>query len=196
MTVETMTVRNDPAAHALLRSAHEAGYRFDLLADNTDLEWIRQEIASIVGHRWPVDYTQGDGRYTLTLGPADNHPLGQLVQFHDDPFSSSYRIAGGQITQVNRQMGKVRFSIQTQVRTETRDGRTLPAHFTVTTWDREQGRLIRTTIYHDTYIAVEGTYLPARRRVIEADDNGLTVRELQLSAHQLLEPTEAVDAGT
>jgi hypothetical protein len=158
-----------------------------IAADETGQAWLRQEIASMAGHRSPTDYETGDGRYTLTLGPDDDHPLGRLVQFHDDPFASSYRLRDGRITQVNRRMGKTRFTIDVQEHVVTRDGRLLPAYFTVAYWDVEQDRLTRADTYADRYTVVEGVFLPAARRVSTADDTGITVRELRLSDHHLLE---------
>ncbi len=84
----TTAIPNDPAAHAALRAAHDAGYKFpagfagftatltyiedgeaitghvtvkaprditfDIAADEASLGWLRQEIGSMAGHRWPV----------------------------------------------------------------------------------------------------------------------------------------------
>lgn len=98
-------------------------------ASETGIAWLRQELGSIAGHRWHVPYEEVDGRYTLTL-EKDDHPLGQLIRVHDDPFDSSDRMLYGQITQINRQMGKLCFSILIQESVTVEDGRTLPTRFT------------------------------------------------------------------
>lgn len=219
-------VRRDAAAHDLLRTAHEAAYRYpagfagfaanltftrddrgasgwvrlrsprdlalEIDADDGDEGWIRREIGSIAGHRWEAPYDAADGRYALTLGPDDGHLLGRLIEFADDPFSSSYRVTAGRITQVNRQMGGVRFSINLQEHLPTGDGRALPSCFTVSFWDAEQGRLTRADTYRDHYVPVAAVYLPAIRRVVTADDAGMTVREIRFSDHELLQ----ADPGT
>ncbi len=166
--------------------------------DEVALGWLRQELGSMAGHRWSAPYEAGDGRWTQTLGPDDGHPLGRQVLIHDDPFASSYRVRDGRIGQVNRQMGSTRFTITIQGHQTLADGRTLPAAFSVAFWDAEQGRLTRADVYADRYATVNGVELPAARRVATASDDGLTVRELVLSDHRLLDgeaetgPTDAV----
>lgn len=216
-------VRNETAAHDLLRSAHVQGYRFpdgfggfsaevtyqdprsravgavavraprDILleidADDGVQSWLRQELGSMAGHRWPTSYEASDGRYTLTLEGAGDDPRGRLVQFHDDPFASSYRIRAGRIVQVNRQMGPVRFSINILEHVPTGDSRLLPTYFTVSYWDVATGRLTRADGYTDRYAVVEGVLLPESRRVLTSDDDGVTARELTLTAHHLLAGT-------
>ncbi|MBI3973480.1 MAG: DUF3386 family protein [Chloroflexi bacterium] len=165
--------------------------------DAAGRDWLWQEIASLVGHRWPIPYGEADGRHALRLGPDDGHPLGRLVEVHDR-FRSRYRVRDGQIVQITREMGKIRFSIHIQERFATADGRTLPTHFSVSYWEigggegaaeaqpkqaHMGGRLTRADTYSDTYVRVAGHYLPASRRVITADDGALTIHELRLSEH-------------
>lgn len=222
-------VANDPAAHALLRAAHEAGYRFpagfagftarvtysgngtatgtvtvraprdlmlDLDTDEQSYGWVRQEIASIAGHRWPTPYEQGDGRWTITLGPDDGHALGRQVTMHDDPFSSSYRVRDGRIGEVTRQMGQTRFSIITQEHLELPDGRFLPSAFTVGYWSLEGNRLTKSDVYADEYVEVDGVWLPRSRRVVTLSDEGISARQITLSDHQLLTGTAAAGEVT
>jgi hypothetical protein len=221
MTMSTVTaVRNDPAAHDLLRSAHLQGYRFpegfggfsaevtyqdsdtrtvgavavraprdvvlEIGAAESVQAWLRHELGSMAGHRWPTTYETSDGRYALTLDGESSDPRGQLVQFHDDPFASSYRIRDGRIVQVNRQMGSTRFSINILEHVQTADSRLLPTYFTVSFWDVASGRLTRADACTDRYDVVDGVLLPESRRVLTSDDDGVTVRTLSLTAHQLL----------
>lgn len=167
-----------------LRSPREI--EIDLAADEETLGWLRQELGSLAGHRWPTPYAESDGRWTLTLEENAGHPLGDLIRVHDDPFNSSYRLRDGRIAQVNRQMGPTRFSINIHEQTRTADGRTLPAVFTVAFWDTAQGRLSRTDEYLDRYVEVDGVQLPAERRILRVEDDGISVRKLTLSEYTLL----------
>lgn len=204
------------AAHAMLRRAHEAAYRFPLgfggfrasayrvwdlegrcgtveVRSPSDIRlWgqpegdrLRRELSSIVGHRWPVPYEEADGRHRLTLEPGE-HPLGRLVRVEDDGMDSTYRIQGGHIQQIERQVGGVRFSVNIQERTFTGDGRALPVHFCVVYWDTKEERVARTEIYRDGYIPVEGVCLPLNRRITIADDNGVTTWQVLFRDHVLL----------
>jgi hypothetical protein len=168
----------------VLRAPREI--EIDLDADEETIGWLRQELGSMAGHRWPVSYAESDGRYTLTLEKDSGHPLGDLIRFHDDPFGSSYRIQDAGIMQVNREMGPTRFSINVLENTTTEDGRTVPAIFAVAYWDAAQGRLSRTEEYQDRYVDVDGVYLPAERRILRFDDDGVSLRKMVLSGHTLL----------
>lgn len=172
------------AGRVTLRSPREI--EIDLDADEETLGWLRQELGSMAGHRWPTPYAESDGRWTLTLEEGAGHPLGDLIRVHDDPFGSSYRLRDGRISQVNRQMGPTRFSINIHEHTGTADGHTLPAVFTVAFWDTARGRLSRADEYLDRYVEVDGVQLPAERRILRVDDDGISVRKLTLSGHRLL----------
>jgi hypothetical protein len=191
----------------LLRRAHDAGYRFPpgftgfsatlrtdngggrvTVADRTTIEidgepgdeiaWAHSEIASIVGHRWPSSYDEGDGRWTKRLD-------GEQVRIVDDPFDSSYRIRDSHISEVHRTVGDSRFVISVNGRVTTDDGRHLPTHFAVFHWATATGRLIRADAYVDAYVRIDGIHLPSRRQVTTATDDGLVARALTLTDHVL-----------
>lgn len=146
--------------------------------------WAKQQMASMAGHRWPTAYEDGDGRWTMTLDAAPS-ALGQLVTQHDDPFTSSYRVRDGHISQVNRQMGSTRFTITMQSHVPASDGRLLPETFTVTYWDMDAGQLSRTEIFSDTYGLVDGVDVPLERRIVSADDAGMSGRAFVLGKLRL-----------
>ncbi|HEX2516101.1 MAG TPA: DUF3386 family protein [Chloroflexota bacterium] len=175
--------------------------------------WVRQELASVAGHRWPTSYEAADGRHRLALGP-DGAPegaegaddlavLGTLVRVLDDRFRSSYRVQDGQIAVIDRSIGGMRFVIQVLDRVAAPDGRHVPAHFVVTYWESESGRLTRADAYADRYAPVqEGgpagqqeILLPASRTVTTAGDGGLTVRTVELEGHTLLHAPPAAAAS-
>ena len=225
---DAIDVANDPAAHAALRKAHEAGYKFpdgfagftatltfiqdseavsgrvtikaprdvqvDIEADEAAIGWLKQEISSMAGHRWPTSYEAGDGRWTLTLEDDAAHSLGQTVTVHNDPFGSSYRLRDGHISQVNRQMGGTRFTITILEHQVAADGRSLPSVFTVAYWEIAEGRLTRADAYTDRYATVAGTSLPVGRRVVTSTDTGQTTRELILNGHELLTGAASSDS--
>lgn len=176
-----------------LRVSGPRAIELDLPVDEAARGWLTREIGSIAGHRWHLPYDEADGGHTLALSAADDSPLGQFVRVANDRLDSSYRVADGGISQVNRTMGTLRFSIQIQARIMTADGRALPAHFTVFYWNTEDGRLTRSDVYHDEYVAIADVYLPAARRIITADDNGISVREVRFDGHEVLAGSGATD---
>lgn len=211
----------DPAAHALLRSAHDRGYRYPpdfggfeadlsfsgpsektsgsvkvssarsveltIVASDATRNWLRRELGSMIGHRWHLPYEEADGANTLEFGPEeDEDSTGVVIDVQHDSYDSSYRVLDGEISQINRSMGKIRFSIQIQARDGAADGRSLPAHFTVFYWNNESGRLSRSDVYRDVYEMVDGVALPVSRQIITADDDGITTRRMDLTNHRLL----------
>ncbi len=196
----------------LLRRAHETGYRFpstfggftatvrtsagdtgavavtgrttvDLTIDgepSDDVAWARGEIASIVSHRWASGYDEGDGRWTKR---SDD---GETVRMLDDPFDSAYRLRDNHISEVHRTVGESRFVISVSERVRTADGRYLPVHFTVFFWNTASGRLTRADHFTDAVALVDGVYLPSRRQVVSASDEGLSTRVLDLADHTVL----------
>lgn len=219
---DSTIVRNDPAAHDMLRGAQLTDYHYpdgfagfsaeityadaasqaigavavrtprdvilEIDASRLALEWIRRELSSMAAHRWPFEYEHGDGRLSLTFEADENHPLGRLIEAHGTGLSLSYRIKEGRIVQINRQMGDTRFSINILEHVQTADTRLLPTYFTVSYWDVPSERLTRSNAYTDRFALHDGILLPASRRVITVDDNGVTVRELTLTGYQLLPP--------
>jgi hypothetical protein len=145
---------------------------------------LEQELLSLLVYRWHLSYEEADGQHRLTLDD-DEHPLGRLVSV-DDGMDSSYRVRGGGIQQINRTVEGARFSVHIQERVFTGDGRTLPAHFSTSYWDARQERLVRAEVYRDGYITVGDVYLPSSRRIITAEDSGITTRQILLRDHQLL----------
>ena len=194
----------------LLRRAHEAGYRFpstftgfaatvrtsagdtgavavtgrtavELTIDgppSDEADWARGEIASIVSHRWASGYDDGDGRWTKRTD-------GETVTILDDPFDSAYRLRDNHISEVHRTVGPSRFVISVSERVRTADGRYLPVHFTVFHWSTETGRLTRADHFTDAFVLVDGVYLPSRRQVVSATDEGLHTRVLELAEHRI-----------
>lgn len=173
------------------------------IRDDVDDARLKRELASIVSHRWPLAYEDGDGRHRLSLEPEE-HPLGTLVRVADDGMDSTYRIQGGHIQQIERSVGGGRFSVNIQERKHTTDGRALPAHFCAVHWESPsypapqsgRGCVARTDIYRDGYMPVEGVYLPLSRRVITADETGSSIWQIMLRDHRLLHSAENRGAAT
>jgi hypothetical protein len=143
-------------------------------------EWASEQIRSMVAHRLGRPYAEGDGRHPKRV-VDDAHPLGVLVEL-DDGMASSYRVADEQITVVTRQPGPRRFSIAVQERSQARGGVFLPKEFAVFTWAPD-GALEVSEAYSDEYVEVDSLLLPSSRRVIRADRDGVTARQLTLADH-------------
>lgn len=155
------------------------------LEDAKAADWAKDELLSIILHRRYVPFDSSDGRYPLTLGPADHHPSGRLIRLNDG-MNSTYRVRDGQIMQVNRSAGpQMRFTIDIVENIHTDDGRFLPRVFSVS-YFKNDGSLVSAETYRDGYRKVGGYYLPEYRRQIVAkngatDSTLLQIEDLRLA---------------
>ena len=149
-------------------------------------QWAQQQLASMVGHRAYRAFDQSDGKYVLTLGPEEVHPLGRLVLIHGDGMQSRYRVRDERILQIHRTMERVKFTINIEDTTTTRDGKVLTTRFTVYYFATGTGQLTQVESFADDYLEVQGVVLPRLRRVTCVDDGDVKVRTLTLSDHALL----------
>jgi Protein of unknown function (DUF3386) len=153
--------------------------------DGEAVQWALGELGGIVAHRWPQDYAEGDGRWRKRVVPEAATAAGELVAFEDDPFTSSYRVLDGQLTEVHRAPGESRFTIVIGARQKIGE-KYVPSAFSVYHWSSEA--LTKVDMYVDEFVEVGGVWLPSLRRVTTGDANGLATRQLRLSDHTLQEP--------
>lgn len=151
-------------------------------------EQMRWEISAMIGHRWSIPYERAEGSLKLGLD-AKESPAGRAVRV-EDGLDSVYRIRSGEITQVERRFGDLRFTVNVQERRRIPDGRSFPVHYCIAYWSETDDRLVRTDIYRDAYLEVEGTHLPLSRLITTADDSGTTNRSILFREHSLIKSTE------
>jgi Protein of unknown function (DUF3386) len=151
-------------------------------------QWAQAQLAMMAGHRAYRAFDQSDGKYILTLGPEEAHPLGRLIYIHGDGMNSRYRVRDERICQIQRSMERVRFTINIEDSMATRDGKVLTTRFTVYYFSPSTGELTQVESFVDDYTEVHGVVLPKARRVTFADHGEARVRELVMSDHVLLTP--------
>lgn len=158
-----------------------------VLPDDKAQPMAQHELQSMIAHRLGTRrFEEGDGRYTLTLGPDDAHPLGRLI-YLNDPIRSSYRVRDAQVLQVHRTAEGRRFTITILENQRTSEGQYLPKHFTVSYFAADTGALLKTETFTDEYRLLGGFYLPASRRIVVAEKGETQTWLLQLENHRLLE---------
>lgn len=146
-------------------------------------QWAQQQLAMMAGHRGYRAFDQADGKYTLTLGPQEAHPLGRLVYIHGDGMNSRYRVRDERICQIQRSMERVKFTINIEDTMTTRDDKVLTTRFTVYYFAPSTGQLTQVESFVDDYCEVGGSVLPSARRVTFADNGEARVRDVILSEH-------------
>lgn len=161
------------------------------LQDREATEWASGILKSMVNHRLKLE-THKHEEAPIAFGPEDQHPLGRLVK-KDDRFSSTYRIKGRQILQVNQKTEKGWLSLNVLEYVPTLHG-FLPKQVAVFQFD-EKGSLVKSTVFTDEYIEVERFWFPKSRVIIAAQGGKIEVSTLQFQKHRLL-PKEAAKAPT
>ncbi len=165
------------------------------LPDETLQKWAQGQLAMMAIHRSSRPFEEADGKYTLTLAEEDDHPLGRLVYIHGDGMNSRYRIKDDRITQINRSMERIKFTINVEESLTTQDGKHLTTRYTVFYFSPQDSRLLQAESYTDqpAVVARPGSskmnpvYLPGHRRVIYTENGETIIRMLILGGHRLLQ---------
>ena len=114
----------------------------------------------------------------------DDHPLGRLLTFQGGRFASSYRVKDGQITRVNRHMGRRNMTITVLDNDANADGQVPAAELPGPVLGRRHRR--RSTGSRPSRrrgrASARGT--SRRHTVTVSSDAGLSVRVVTLSGHE------------
>lgn len=149
-------------------------------------KWAEAQIGMIAAHRGPRSFEEADGKYALTLGDDQDHPLGPKLFIHGDSMYSFYRIKGDRITQINRKTPHIGFTINVEDSAVTQDGKFLTTRYTVYYYSPQDGKLANVESFTDTHKRVAASDLPASRRIISYENNEVVVRTLTFQNHKML----------
>jgi hypothetical protein len=155
------------------------------LPDAEVQKWAAGTIGMIAVHRGPRTFDQSDGKSVLTLERGAAHPMGQTVRIHDQ-LQSHYRVKDDRITQINRTMGPMKFTINVEDSMVTADAKYLTTRYTVYYFNPADGKLTNVESFTDTHVRLGKADLPASRRIISADNGTVTVKTLTFTNHRLL----------
>ena len=145
-------------------------------------KWVTGTIGMIAVHR---TFDQSDGKSILTLDRSAAHPLGQTIRIHDS-LQSHYRVKDDRITQINRTMGPIKFTINVEDSAITADTKYLTTRYTVYYFNPQDGRLANVESFTDTHVRVGHADLPASRRIISAENGAVSVKTFTFANHRLL----------
>ena len=180
-----LTVNVDGKSHTgsvTIKSAQDSAVS---LADAEVQKWATGTIGMIAVHRGPRTFDQSDGKSVLTLDSGAAHPLGRTIHIHD-ALNSYYRVKDDRITQINRTMGSMKFTINVEDSAMTADNKCLTTRYTVYYFNPQDGCLTNVESFTDSHIRVGQADLPASRRIISAENGTVSVKTLTFSNHRLL----------
>ena len=137
------------------------------LPDET-LAWVKQRLESLVQHRMPggsddsADAVYADKRFA--------HPLGRLIRVGDG--SSTFRVRGDTITQVNRSAGPMKFTISVIGVSRNAEKKYLPGVYSVTFWDAKSGEVRTTSVVRNRWKRVGAFDLPLDVLIVTTSAGG------------------------
>jgi hypothetical protein len=130
--------------------------------------WVETTLGAIARARTPRFFKDGDGRYPISLGPDDGHPLGRQVHVHrDDGTGRMYRIdPRGRLRQEERVTPTARLTTTFEEYVRTCPGRLVPRRTRVLALDMATGSAMESADIVDDHCRVDHVWLPARRRAV------------------------------
>ena len=149
-------------------------------------KWAQNQIAMIAVHRGPRSFEESDGKYALTLGNDQSHPLGQRININGDGMESWYRIKDNRITQINRKMPHIGFTINVEESAVTQDNKYLTTRYTVYYFSPKDGTLQNVESFSDTHTRISSSDLPATRRINSYENGEVVTRTLVFENHKML----------
>jgi len=156
------------------------------LPDTELQKWTQNQISMMAVHRGPRSFEESDGKYVLTLEGDEDHPLGQRLTIHGDEMDSWYRIKDHRITQINRNMPHIAFTINVEDSLLTQDDTYLTTRYTVYYFSSKDKTLQNVESFHDTHTRVASSDLPATRRIISYENGQVGARTITFTNHRML----------
>ncbi len=142
-------------------------------------------IGMIIVHRAHRTFDESDGKYALTLEGEADHPFGQKLRIHGDNSNSSYRLNDNRITQINRTMQHIAFTINVEESAVTPEGKNLTTKYTVYYSSPKDGSLRNVESTTDTHVRIGSADLPATRRVISYENGQVVTKTLTFTNHKI-----------
>ena len=153
---------------------------------NEDLKkWAQGQISMIATHRGPRNFDESDGKYSLSFAGEENHPQGPRIRIGDS-MGSTYRIKDDRITQINRKMPYVAFTINVEDSAFTQDDKYLTTRYIVYYFSPKDGSLSNVESFSDTHVRISDADLPATRRIISYENGEMITRTINFTNHKPL----------
>jgi hypothetical protein len=152
--------------------------------DASDRDWLRQGVGSMVAHRLPLAFEDGDGRHRVRWEAVNPAAADHLVAV-DDGMASRYWLRDDDIWRIERLVDATLVSVVIHDRLAAPTGR-VARSVTVHEISAPSGRIRAVEIIHDAHVVVDGVLVPSRRRSLRIEGDGVVAaRDLHLSDHDV-----------
>jgi len=152
--------------------------------------WASQQLQLLIRHRLPAPFSESE----VVFGDDGKNPLGRLIKFEGDSAHSAYRVKDDVIREVNRSMGKMRFTISTLEVSRNAEGKYMPQTYSANYWDVASGKLTSNEAVLQSWVRVGPFDLPAEHVVVKSSDGTQKVLQITFSEHELT-PAAAVSSN-
>ena len=133
-------------------------------------EGVYNQLRDIITHRKRNAFEQAHGKNRFSLGEED--ATGAVaIQVEGDAMGSHYRVRGQIISQVNRVMGPIAFTINTEETLQTEEGY-IPTKYHAIFRNPKTNELKAKRNFDETYEKVGNYYLPAYQAIAEVGSEG------------------------
>jgi uncharacterized GH25 family protein len=146
-------------------------------------DWAEEQLNSLVQHRMP-DGEVSSGNVTYADDDVEN-PLGRKIDLGDPSLKSAYRLKDDVIMEVNRSMGKSRFTISMLEIVRNAEHKYLPRSFAMNFFDSASGDLQTSLAYFNDWHRVGSFDLPKTIIEVDARKGGSTTKEIAFSNWKL-----------
>lgn len=158
------------------------------MADSPLKEWAEAQLSSLVQHRMPSNDLDEHVAYA---DQQKDHPLGRKINLGETRFNSVYRIKDDVVTEVNRDAGKVKFTISVLEIFRNIDNKYLPRTFTISTWDAASGELRSSLAGVNEWTRVGKCDLPIKILEVTTAKGTREVKQMILSNLKLIDAPPA-----
>ena len=138
----------------------------------------------IAAHRGPRTFEESDGKYHLSFEGEENHPQGPRIGLGDS-MGSTYRVKDDRLTQINRKMPHVAFTINVEDSALTQDEKHLTTRYTVYYYSPKDGSLANVESF---WILTPGWGCGSacNRRIISYEKGATVTRTMTFENHKPL----------
>ena len=152
--------------------------------------WAYQQLQLLIRHRLPAPFAESE----VVYADDGKNPLGRLIKFEGDSAHSAYRVKDNVIREVNRSMGKMRFTISTLEVSRNAEGKYMPQTYSASYWDVASGRLTSNEAVLQSWVRVGAFDLPAEHVVVKTADGEKKALQITFTEHELT-PATAVSSN-
>lgn len=184
----TLTIRTDDRSQTGTFTVDSEGKITLKGLDELGKGFARQQLESLVMHRLPGNTLPTEAEY---VDEPAAHVMGRSVRLAEERMGSVYRIRDHMITEVNRTMGNMRFTITVLDAFHDTEGKYLPHVFTVSFWNAKTGELESNHTYDQQWTRVGQFDLPAKLTIVSSDKKGRRVTQMIFTDLRLLTPKTA-----